>query len=305
MSLARTSMVKAMAANQAVARFIASLLPTAMRATMHDYIASSPALDEGIVVFPPLALLAPFQTSHNDANATASLLISLSSAAVAAIVEAMATSAAPKGKRDMKDNRSSEQFIKVAIAVCSSQEELGAFHASTGNLCLKIPTFTEELRRAVQFVGAEKYILPLLECLKPRLDELAVSSLYAAILSATGTPLRLLERLVSSLIRLILTGNDEEFIATSMTNAACVLLSLVHQCHVDILRDAKERKKKADELMISFSVSHLWAQSANISEIVAASTSSTKEAHVEAVERLYNTLRKIGHGKGRPFYPLP
>jgi U3 small nucleolar RNA-associated protein 10 len=40
---------------------------------MHDYIASSPALDEGIVAFLLSALLAPFQTSHNDANATASL----------------------------------------------------------------------------------------------------------------------------------------------------------------------------------------------------------------------------------------
>ncbi|KAG1807089.1 uncharacterized protein BJ212DRAFT_1387903 [Suillus subaureus] len=338
--LARSSMVKAMAANQAVARFIASLFPTAMRgscshrtlvafnaATMHDYIASSPTLDEGVVAFLLSALLAPFQTSHSDANATASLpsttpyyvllstlshKVSLSSAAVAAIVGAMATSAASKGKRNTKDNRSSEQFIKVAIAVCSPQEELEAFHASTGNSCLKIPTFTEELRSAVQFVGAEKFILPLLKCLKPRLEEPAVSSLYAAILSATGTPLRLLERLVSSLIRLILAGSNEESVATSTTNAARALLSLVHQRHVDILRDAvgeiidegeseykgddqrtkkKERKKKADELMISFSVSHPWAQSTNVNEIVVASTSSTKEARVGAVEQLYKILQ--------------
>jgi U3 small nucleolar RNA-associated protein 10 len=102
-----------------------------------------------------------------------------------------------------------------------------------------------------------------------------VSSLYAAVLSAKGAPLRLLERLVSSLIRLILAGADEESVTPSTINAARALLSLVHQRHVDILRDAvgeiihdgesehegddertkkKERKKKADELMISFSV---------------------------------------------------
>jgi hypothetical protein len=102
-----------------------------------------------------------------------------------------------------------------------------------------------------------------------------VSSLYAAILSATGTPLRLLERLVSSFIRLILGGSDEEPVATSTINAARALLSLVHQRHVDILRGAvgetiddgegehegddqrtkkKGRKKKADELMISLSM---------------------------------------------------
>ncbi|KAG1761179.1 hypothetical protein EDD22DRAFT_897736 [Suillus occidentalis] len=324
--LARSSMVKAMVANQAVARFIASLLPTAMRgscshrtlvafnaATMHDYIASSPALDEGILAFLLSALLAPFQTSHSDANATLgsyvllstlSHKVSLSSAAVAAIIGAMATSAAPKGKWDTKDNRFSEQFIKVAIAVCSPQEEVEAFHASTGNLCLKIPTFTDELQSAVQFVGAEKFVLPLLECLKPRLEEPAVSSLYAAVLGAKGAPLRLLERLVSSLIRLILAGGDEESVAPPTINAARALLSLVHQRHVEILRDAcgehegddqrtknKERKKKADELMISFSVSHPWAQSIDVNEIVVASTSSTKEERVGAVERLYTILQ--------------
>jgi U3 small nucleolar RNA-associated protein 10 len=156
-----------------------------------------------------------------------------------------------------------------------------------------------------------------------------VSSLYAAILSATGTPLRLLERLVSSLIRLILGGSDEEPVATSTINAARALLSLVHQRHVDILRDAvgeiiddgesehegddqrtkkKERKKKADELMISLSMvgflsvslhtsikarfqSHPWAQSTDVNEIVVASTSSAKEARVGAVERLYKILQ--------------
>ncbi|KAG2757731.1 hypothetical protein P692DRAFT_20824545 [Suillus brevipes Sb2] len=332
--LARSSMVKAMVGNQAVARFIASLLPTAMRgscshrtlvafnaATMHDYIASSPALDEGILAFLLSALLAPFQASHSDANATLgsyvllstlSHKVSLSSAAVAAIIGAMATSAAPKGKRDTSDKRSSEQFIKVAIAVCSPQEEVEAFHASTGNLCLKIPTFADELQSTVQFVGAEKFVLPLLECLKPRLEEPAVSSLYTAVLSAKGAPLRLLERLVSSLIRLILAGDDEESVAPSTINAARALLSLVHQRHVEILRDAvgeiigdgesehegddqrtknKERKKKADELMISFSVSHPWAQSVDVNEIVVASTSSTKEERVGAVERLYKILQ--------------
>lgn len=79
-----------------------------------------------------------------------------------------------------------------------TSQEVEAFRAGTGNLCLKIPTFADELQSAVQFVGAEKFVLPLLECLKPRLEEPAVSSLYAVVLSANGAPLRLLERLVSS-----------------------------------------------------------------------------------------------------------
>lgn len=110
-------------------------------ATMHDYIASSPALDEGILAFLPSALLAPFQTSHSDATATRgsyvllftlSRKVSLSSAAVAAIVGAMAASAAPKGKWDTKDNRFSKQFIKVAIAACSPHRRLRLFALAQG-----------------------------------------------------------------------------------------------------------------------------------------------------------------------------
>jgi U3 small nucleolar RNA-associated protein 10 len=102
-----------------------------------------------------------------------------------------------------------------------------------------------------------------------------VSSLYATILSATSTPLRVLKHIVSLLIRLIVTGSDEESNEASKTNAARALLALVHQRHIGLLRDAvgevidegegvndgedqrmkkKNRKKKADELMVSFSV---------------------------------------------------
>jgi U3 small nucleolar RNA-associated protein 10 len=70
---------------------------------------------------------------------TLSHKVPLSSVAVAAIVGAMASSATPKGKRESQGNRASGHFIKVAISVCSPQGELGAFHASTGNLCLKMP----------------------------------------------------------------------------------------------------------------------------------------------------------------------
>ncbi|KAJ8583913.1 hypothetical protein M405DRAFT_936925 [Rhizopogon salebrosus TDB-379] len=332
--LARSSIVKAMTASQAVARFIASLLPTAIKgsyshrtlvafnaSTMHDYIATQPALDEGTLAFLLSALLAPFQTSHTDANttlggyvllSTLSHKVPLSSVAVAAIVGAMASSAAPKGKRESQSNRASGHFIKVAISVCSPQGELGAFHANTGNLCLKMPGFAEELRGAVQFVGAERFIFPLLESLRPRLEEPAVSSLYATILSTTSTPLRVLKHIVSLLIRLIVTGSDEESNEASKTNAARALLALVHQRHIGVLRDAvsevidegegvsdgedqrmkkKNRKKKADELMVSFSVSHPWAQSTDVNEIVVVSTSSTKEVRLGAVERLYEILQ--------------
>ncbi|KAG2030623.1 hypothetical protein BDR03DRAFT_1016920, partial [Suillus americanus] len=154
-------------------------------------------LDEGILVFLLPAVLAPFQTSHSDANATLgsyvllstlSHKVSLSSAAMAAIIGAMATSAAPRGKWDTN-------------------------------------AFTEELQGAVQFVGADKFVLPLLECLKPQLEEPATSPLYAAILSTVNTP----QRLASLLIWLILAGKDNESVAASKTNAARALLSLIHQ----------------------------------------------------------------------------
>ncbi|KAG0693628.1 hypothetical protein DFH29DRAFT_1038459 [Suillus ampliporus] len=53
----------------------------------------------------------------------------------------------------------------------------------------------------------------------------------------------------------------------------------------------KEWKKRVDELMISFSVSHPWAQSINVNEIAVALTSSTKEACIGAVQCLYENLQ--------------
>lgn len=44
---------------------------------MHDYIATQPALDEGTLAFLLPALLAPFQTSHTDANTTVKVLCTL------------------------------------------------------------------------------------------------------------------------------------------------------------------------------------------------------------------------------------
>ncbi|KAG1838941.1 hypothetical protein C8R48DRAFT_782244 [Suillus tomentosus] len=159
----------------------------------------------------------------------------------------MATSAAPKGEWNMKDDRCSEQSVKVAIA----HREFISID-SVGRLW---EWQLSELQSAVQFVGAKKITLPLLECLKPRLEEPVVSSVYAATLSVMGTPLRLLERLVSSLIRPILTSSDKEAVATSTTNVARALLSLVHQRHVDILGDAVVKSLRTKRVSTKVTIS--------------------------------------------------
>jgi len=84
-----------------------------------------------------------------------------------------------------------------------------------------------------------------------------------------------LKHILSSLIQLIVAGNEDSPNEIPITNAARALLALIHQRHAEILRNAvgeiirggesadegedqrmneKERKKKANELMISFSV---------------------------------------------------
>ncbi|KAH7920221.1 hypothetical protein BV22DRAFT_1199044 [Leucogyrophana mollusca] len=330
--LARSILVKNMISNSDVARFVSSLLPDAIRgayshrallgfstATMHDYLSSHSRFDEGTLAFVLPALMGPLQALHGDLNTTLGsyVLLStlshktpLSSAAVSAIITTMANAAAHRGKQpaSMGGQVPAAHFVKAAVAICSPQEDAISFHPSTGNLCLKTPRFVDELRDALGYVGTEKFALPLLESLKARLNEPPVSALYAAVVNTSKAPEGLVKRVAALLVRVVVSGEVES------AASARALLSLVHQRHFGLLRDVastvveetadateagdstKGRKKKVDELLLSFSVTHPWAQNSDINEIVVASTSSTKEVRVEAVEKLYEILKEAGEG---------
>ncbi|KAI5990429.1 hypothetical protein EDD15DRAFT_2388798 [Pisolithus albus] len=291
-------------------------------ATMHDYISSVSRLDDGMLAFILPALLTPLQTASKDVNialgsfvllCVLSRKVNLKPTAICAIIGAMA---AQVRKVRKKSGVSTTQFIKAAVAVCSPQDELSEFPSSVGRACSKMPGLDEELSSVLRITGAEKFVVPLLRSLQNWLHEPQVSSLFSAVLNSTDVPLTMTKTITAMLVRLAtsVTSASEENVGLTEANAhaASSLLALVHQRHFELLRDVaedvaadsvslsdegvndhkKERMKRTNSLLASFSLHHPLAESTDVNEVVVASADMSKDVRIDAVHRLYAMLRE-------------
>ncbi|KIJ18295.1 hypothetical protein PAXINDRAFT_97715, partial [Paxillus involutus ATCC 200175] len=329
--LARNALIKAMVSSTEFARFASGLLPIAVKcsqshrtllafhaATMHDYISSAPTLDDGILAFILPALLTPLQAAQKDTNValgsfvllcTLSHKVNLTPAALSAIITSIT-------QGSNKNSIPTAHFVRVAVAICSPQDEIREFPVGTSHSCSKMSGFANEIDKVMGIVGAEKFILPLLRSLRNDIQVPRISSLFSTVINSTDAPVAVIEEVSTILIRLAVSAtNAESGEAAGKTNekiahAARSLLSLVYQRHLELLRgvaddvlaevggrseessdDRKERKKRANELFASFSLSHPLSESKDVNEAVVASASTTKDARLRAVENLYSTLR--------------
>lgn len=328
--LSRSALVKEMVSSVEVARFTAELLPTAVKcsyshrtllafnaATMHDYISSVPRLDDGMLAFILPASLTPLETTPRDVNivlgsfvllCVLSQKVNLKPAALIAIISMMVTQVC---KVQEKNGVSTTQFIKAAIAICSPQDGLPEFPLSASWGCLKMPGLSDELPNALKIAGAEKFVVPLLRSLQSQLHEPQVSSLFSAVINSTDVPVTVTKAIAALLVRLA-TSDGNAGSTEAIASAARSLLALVHQRNFELLRgvaedviadcispsddsksDAqKERKKRTNNLLASFSLSHPLAQSTNVNEVVVASADMSKDVRIDAVHRLYAMLRE-------------
>ncbi|KAF8124438.1 hypothetical protein EV363DRAFT_1540606 [Boletus edulis] len=304
------ALVKTAVSDTEVARFVANLLLTVNcshphrtllafhAATMHGYISSSPSLDDGVLAFTLPSLLTPLHPSQKDANIAASSLTMYSfrptsptrrpARKLCAFVHSLA-------KR--KGSVSTAHFVKTAVAICSSQQDIQTFPLSTTQLCTKMSGFSDELSKVIA----------------------VVVSMNAGFCHSV------IKELSRILIRLAtLLPNADHGIVEAETReksirAAWSLLSCLHQRHLELLRgiaddilseasaiaseqneDRKERKKITNELLMSFSLSHPLAESSNINEVVVASASASKETRVAAVEKMYSTLEAAQNKMSAP-----
>ncbi|KAI9571928.1 hypothetical protein HD554DRAFT_2300345 [Boletus coccyginus] len=261
--LPRSALIKAMASDTEVARFVADLVPIAVKcshshrtllafrvATMLDYISTVPSLDDGILAFVLPSLLIPLQSSQKDTNialgcfvllCTLSRRVDLKPAAVSAIISAMSTQV--RGTRGSgKGSVSTAEFVRTAVAICSVQEIVQAFPPSASQLCTKMPGFADELSKTVANVGAHHFILPLLRPLAGRIHEHRVSSLFSTMINTTNAPSVLVKELSRILVRLATLppvadhGAVETEIRENNIRVARSLLALVHQRHLELLR---------------------------------------------------------------------
>ncbi|KAI6147846.1 hypothetical protein BKA82DRAFT_4145263 [Pisolithus tinctorius] len=263
-------------------------------ATMHDYISSVPRLDDGMLAFILPASLTPLETTPRDVNIVLGSFVLLCRPSVA-IISMMVTQGLQSAGKELGYRQPNLSKLRI--------DELPEFPLSAmpGS---DYRGLSDELPNALKIAGAEKFVVPLLRSLQSQLHEPQVSSLFSAVINSTDVPVTVTKAIAALLVRLA-TSDGNAGSTEAIASAARLLLALVHQRNFELLRgvaedvvadlkcDAqKEWKKRTNNLLASFSLSHPLAQSTSVNEVVVASADMSKDVRIDAVHRLYAMLRE-------------
>ncbi|EKM74924.1 hypothetical protein AGABI1DRAFT_123475 [Agaricus bisporus var. burnettii JB137-S8] len=302
----RVSLVTEMLRNGDIARFVTSLLPSALKtdrshrvllafnaATMHEFITRSKSIDEGTMAYILPALLDPLDEEHaSSRDAILGSFILLSALAHKSKLPSSTLKVVLKSMAACAEFVTAKQFLSATIAVCEDQAELGTLPSSAVKSMLQLPNLKEDLQAAASWVGSEKLIRPLVKALISKLsDQRAIMMLESIISSPTTHPV-VIERTTSLLIKEALS--QEEHVPTARS-----LLSTIQQRHPDIFHRAshaeqeedEELKRTIDQLVLSLSlVSTDGSQSKVGADMVIASTSADTNVRVVAVKELLSSL---------------
>ncbi|KAG6902641.1 hypothetical protein C0995_013766 [Termitomyces sp. Mi166 len=313
-NLPRMSLVTEMLRNTDVSRFVAALLPSALKekrshrvllafnaACLHDFISRSKALDEGTVAYLLPALLEPLQTEPPMKDAILGsyvLLAALSQkcriapAALSAILNAMTTCA---------ENVLPQQYVNAILSVCEPQDELEVFSKATLKAILRIPNIEQELRNASIWIGAEKILNPLIPGLLLRsLDEDKAVSIIDSLLATPKIPQIVVRRSSLQLIRSVVSTD-----ATSEATTARRLLVVIQQRHPNtfqesmdtIVKEEDVEQEIVDQLRISLTVVEKIDQSSSRGDnidMVLASTNADPKVRATAATDLLGRLLQSG-----------
>ncbi|KAF4611649.1 hypothetical protein D9613_003824 [Agrocybe pediades] len=306
----RVSLVTEMLKNSEVARFVASLLPTAIKkgvchrvivtfnaATFHDFIKRSKSFNEGTVAYLLPAFLEPLQQKPKkllkDAVLGSYILLAslgkkceLSPAALKVILSAVASCAHVV---------SANQFVNSLVAICESQPELEEFSGATLKAILRVSGIKDELVNASAWTGSEKVLNPLMRGLSAQLEGNAVFEFLEATVAAQSTPAPVIETLATSLLKTAV-GTDAD---SNVTLSARRLLAQVRQRQPDLLEKALESyaeeeeslKDALEQLSISLStIGQVSSSSEQGTGVMLASADADSRVRVAAVKDLIASL---------------
>ncbi|KAF8797612.1 hypothetical protein BYT27DRAFT_7204423 [Phlegmacium glaucopus] len=256
--LPRVSLVTEMLKNTELARFVTSLLPTAIKngfshrvllafnaAALHEFITRSKVLDEGTMAYLLPALLEPLQQksstpSQDSILGSYILLVALSqkyqfSTSTLKVIVSTMVACAHMVRGD--------QLISSLVAMCDSQDELERLSDKTLKAILRIPNIGNDLVSAASWSGSERMLCPLVKCLAPRLLDEASVTLLEKIIAASNMPSTVIVALTTSLMKDVLNPTSET--QTVMTGRR--LLSLIQPRHPSVLQKVAGTLSEADE----------------------------------------------------------
>ncbi|TFK24886.1 hypothetical protein FA15DRAFT_669091 [Coprinopsis marcescibilis] len=297
----RVSLVSEMLRNGDVARFVAALLPDAVKegrvhrtllafnaATIHEFIKRSKSLDEGTVAFLLPSLLEPLQLKSEHPSkdtilgsyillATLSQKCDLASPALKVILSTMAATA---------HSVPTKNFVSAAVAVCQPQTELEKLSDSTATQILRLKGINEEVTAACKWHGSEKLLLPLITRCCSKLSDPDVTEFLEDLVATSAVPEAALVRLATLLIK--------KATAAESSLSERRLLGIVQQRHPavvqhvtkEIIEEDEDLKDAIEQLVLSLSIDIPTTQVTANLDIVVASTHADSNVRAIAVKKL-------------------
>ncbi|KAJ3005360.1 hypothetical protein NUW54_g4371 [Trametes sanguinea] len=308
--LHRNLLINEMVKSLEVARFASGILPAVLShrsAGMHraliafhtgvllEYIATSRALDENMMAILLPAALEPLQTaSHAETKAKPALLqetILGSCLVLAAISQktnltAKAVKSIMLAVADCAERISPKQLIRTLVSIAAPQDQLDRLPKSVVEALVTIPGIQSELISAMAWVGAEKFLIPLINHLLTRLDDDLVGDIVEALVTSQSLPSVVARSTAAMLIRELVHGEE----TAQSTVAMRQVLSHLHQRHPKavetasraLIADEQDTSEAVERLILSLSVSVAGPSSADAETATLLVASANADAAIRA-----------------------
>ncbi|KAI0742763.1 hypothetical protein C8Q80DRAFT_1221194 [Daedaleopsis nitida] len=258
--LHRHLLVRDMLANPDLARFVASILPAVLdhqapplhraliafhTGVLLEYIATSKAIDENTIAILLPAALDPLQRASNpDSLLKPTLLqeIILGSYLVLAAISQKARLTIKAIKSilaaavECAPRVSPKQLVRTLVSVCAPQDQLEKLPSSLVKRLITIPHIDSELVGAMAWVGAENFLVPLVDSLLLRLEDQVAYEITETILISPELLPAVGRSAASLLIRGLITTDPPSQLPLISRD----LLSQLHQRHPKLVQSASQ-----------------------------------------------------------------
>ncbi|OBZ74951.1 U3 small nucleolar RNA-associated protein 10 [Grifola frondosa] len=317
--LYRSLLIKEMLRNTDLARFVADLLPAALReggagahrtliafhiGTLLEFIAQSKTLDEGIIAFLLPAAMEPLQLAQDPESSVKSTVLQESILGSFLLLAALSQKCHFSAKAlkaivgtvlSCKDRVSPKHLVRTVISVCAPQDDIEKFSSSVVKEILKFRNVDDECKQGMAWVGAEKFLNPLTNGLISRLTDDGAVALLTSILTCSEVPSVVLRHAASKLLQLLMNDIAADS-AESMV--ARRLLSQLHQRHLrvvqqiceDAVKDDDSRREIIEQLVLSLALPGTTSGDRQISDMIVASANADASIRVGAVRDLLKAL---------------
>ncbi|KAI0651200.1 hypothetical protein C8Q79DRAFT_1004507 [Trametes meyenii] len=265
--LHRSLLLNEMLKASEVARFVAGILPSVLRehsagahraliafhtGSLLEFVGRCKSLDENTMAILLPAALQPLQTA-NEANVSVKPTILQESILgsyliLAAISQktrltAKAVKTILSAVTECAERVSPKQLIRTLVSICAPQDQLERISGSVVETLLAVPGIQSELIDAMAWVGAEKFLAPLLDSVLRRLDD-AIATVVAESIITAPTLLNVLAQRASTILIQQLVDED---VATDAVPSLRRLLSHSYQRHPKAVESATRTVIERDE----------------------------------------------------------